>query len=142
MVWSKIMILEEPPAFQQSEDQSGEEPGARRLQKHKYATGSEQLLDPLDRLAEVLRGVQHIGCDRSPPARRLRLLRPAGSSLAKLPSRTESLRLARQDAIDSRMIVRSRQVRRVSRPKFRVRPARSARSSGRPDRNRAPCPQT
>ena len=57
------VVVEQPPALEQSEDRGHEQPGTRQFHDHQRPAGAEQLLDPLERLAQVLRGMQDIGGD-------------------------------------------------------------------------------
>src|SRR6266851_1024400 len=57
------IVLEEPPALQQPEDQGHEQPRARRLRYHEHPAGPEQTLEPVKRLAQVCGGMQDVGRD-------------------------------------------------------------------------------
>jgi hypothetical protein len=57
------VVVEQPPALQQPEDQGHEQPGARQLHDDEHSARAEQLLEPVERPAQVRRRVQHVRGD-------------------------------------------------------------------------------
>ena len=57
------IIVEQPPAFQQSEDQRHEQPGMRQLDEDEHPARPEQLLEAAERLAQVRRGMEDVRRD-------------------------------------------------------------------------------
>src|ERR1700752_155691 len=63
MILSDVILVEDPPVFQQYEDQSGAQPGTRELQQNDHPPGPGELPDWAKRPAQVLRGMQDVGRD-------------------------------------------------------------------------------